>query len=264
MVIGYFIVLNALDVREITADSVAPDEYCPELYLSQWFREELKEEVAVYMINRTGCKPVHGAYQALVKHLQADTIVLVDGGTDSLMRGDEDKLGSPHEDMCSIGAVDMLKEVEQSKKFLCCIGFGVDYHHGVSHYLFLENVANLIREGAFYGTWSVLKEMAESKLYQSACKFSFGRMQTSIVSGSISAAIDGKYGNVQFTHRTAGSKLWINPLMSMYWCFGLPGLAKSIHPLNDVKETTDYRELTHAIYGKRNSKEIRASTTMPV
>lgn len=56
------------------------------------------------MISRNACIPVFKAYQALVKQLNIDTIVLVDGGTDSLMRGDEEQLGSPHEDMCSIGS----------------------------------------------------------------------------------------------------------------------------------------------------------------
>ena len=43
--------------------------------------------------------------QILIEQLQLDTIILVDGGTDSLMRGDEAKLGTPEEDMASIAAV---------------------------------------------------------------------------------------------------------------------------------------------------------------
>ncbi len=36
-------------------------------------------------------------YEALAKELQMDAIVLVDGGTDSLMQGDEEGLGTPME-----------------------------------------------------------------------------------------------------------------------------------------------------------------------
>ena len=36
-------------------------------------------------------------YEALVKELQVDAIILADGGTDSLMQGDEDGLGTPME-----------------------------------------------------------------------------------------------------------------------------------------------------------------------
>jgi hypothetical protein len=104
------------------------------------------------------------------------SIVLVDGGTDSLMRGDEYNLGSPHEDMSSIGAVDMLKEVQH--KYLVCLGFGIDRYstkmsfnkrnsfHGVSHALFLHNVAELIKSGGFLGTFSLMKEMQEAAYFQ--------------------------------------------------------------------------------------------------
>lgn len=88
-------------------------------------------------------------------------------------------------------------------------------------------------------------------MYQDACQYAFKRMQISIVSGSISAAIDGHYGNHQFTNRTTGSELWINPLMSMYWCFKLDPLAKSIYCLDQVKKTKNYWDLTGAIYGGR-------------
>jgi hypothetical protein len=64
-----------------------------------------------------------------------------------------------------------------------------------------------------------LKEFSESLTlpqvaqYQKACRYAFSKMQTSIVSGSISAAISGEYGDVKITERTGSTKLWINPLM---------------------------------------------------
>lgn len=50
-----------------------------------------------------------------------------DGGTDSLMRGDESGLGTPTEDMASIAAVNKLKV---RTKILMCIGLGIDTFHG--------------------------------------------------------------------------------------------------------------------------------------
>ena len=116
---------------------------------------------------------------------------MIDGGTDSLMRGDEYNLGSPHEDMSSIGAVDMLTI---SHKYLVCLGFGIDSFHGISHALFLENVATLIKSGGFLGTFSLMKEMKEASYFQKICDYAFKRSETSIVNGSISAAIDGEFG----------------------------------------------------------------------
>lgn len=40
---------------------------------------------------------------------EIDCVILVDGGTDSLMRGDEVELGTPTEDMSSIAAIHQLK-----------------------------------------------------------------------------------------------------------------------------------------------------------
>lgn len=39
------------------------------------------------------------------------------------MRGDEENLGTPHEDLTSIAALDLIDGVE---KYLVCIGFGID------------------------------------------------------------------------------------------------------------------------------------------
>jgi hypothetical protein len=76
-------------------------------------------------------QPLRAAYRALIGHLGGvDAIVLVDGGTDILMRGDENGLGTPEEDMASLGAVNGLTEVPQ--RLVACIGFGVDSYHGLN------------------------------------------------------------------------------------------------------------------------------------
>src|SRR5262245_31742228 len=72
---------------EVTADSQVSANYFPEYHLCRWFRQR-GEEVPIYCFERTGFKPLLEAYRALVSHTQADSVVLVDGGTDSLMRGD--------------------------------------------------------------------------------------------------------------------------------------------------------------------------------
>jgi hypothetical protein len=68
--------LRNADVREITSSSHYSDKedaYFPEGLLAQWFVQELKEEVPVYMFSRNACIPVHKAYEALVKKLNIDT-----------------------------------------------------------------------------------------------------------------------------------------------------------------------------------------------
>jgi hypothetical protein len=84
------------------------------------------EEVPVYCFDNTGFRPLREGYRAVVNQLQVDTVVLVNGGTDSLMRGDEAGLGTPEVDACSIAAVD---ELELPRKYQVCLGFGADAFH---------------------------------------------------------------------------------------------------------------------------------------
>src|SRR5205085_2160980 len=120
-----------------------------------------------YCFDRTGFQPLREGYRAVVGHLQADTVVLVDGGTDSLVRGDEAGLGTPEEDIASIAAVD---ELEVARKYLICLGFGVDAFHGVCHSHALEAVAELTRQGAFLGALSLTEEMPEVRQYMEAAQ----------------------------------------------------------------------------------------------
>ena len=117
---------------EVTASTEGSDYYFPELYLSQWFQQR-GDYVPIYCFDRTGAKPIAHGYRVLAERLKPDTIILVDGGMDSLMRGDEPGLGTPQEDMASIAAISAL---DVPRKFLICLGFGVDTFHGVCHAYF--------------------------------------------------------------------------------------------------------------------------------
>ncbi|MBW4618413.1 MAG: DUF1152 domain-containing protein [Cyanosarcina radialis HA8281-LM2] len=248
---------------KVTADTPQPHDYFPELYLAQWFRER-DEETPIYCFDRTGFKPLLASYQKLVEHLNLDTIVLVDGGTDSLMRGDEIGLGTPHEDVTSIAAVNKL---QVQRKMLVCLGFGVDYYHGVCHAHFLEGVSELIRSNGYLGMFSVVKEMPEVQKYLGATEFVFQKMPNniSIVSSSISSAIAGHYGDYHVTSRTQGSQLWINPLMPVYWCFQLDKVAARILYLDAIEPTNSYRDLLFAIEAwESRRKNVRGWEDIPV
>jgi hypothetical protein len=240
---------------EVTADSRGPSDYFPEKYLCEWFRLR-GEDISIQSFDRTGVRPLAEAYDAVTKEYEIDTVLLVDGGTDSLLRGDEPDLGTPHEDIASIAAVDSL-DVE--RRFLTCIGFGVDTYHGVSHGCVLENVAALAKAGAFLGAFSLLSCTEEAELYREAAAFAFSRMpeHPSIVSSSILSAIAGEFGDYHATERTKGSKLWINPLMSMYWAFTLEGVAHRCIYLDDVRDTESYYDLSRAITACRDSMPLK-------
>lgn len=47
-------------------------------------------------------------YEFLAQRHNVDALIVMDGGSDSLMRGDEDGLGDPLEDACSLGAASLV------------------------------------------------------------------------------------------------------------------------------------------------------------
>lgn len=236
--------LNPTLIR-VTADTRGADRYFPEKYLAQWFATQ-GEQVPIYCFERTGVQPLLLAYQTLIDLLQVDAIILIDGGTDSLMRGDEPGLGTPEEDTASIAAVHQL---QLNMKLLVCLGFGIDTFHGVCHAHFLEAVSDLAQNNGFLGTWSLTQHMPEVQRYREATEAVLNAMPThpSIVSTSILSALAGHFGDVQMTSRTAGSELFINMLMTLYWCFHLDPVAQRLLYLNDILPTQTLREVSHAI-----------------
>lgn len=69
----------------------------------------------------------------------------------------------------------------------------------------------------------------------------------SIVANSIASAVVGEFGDHHATDRTAGSKLWITPLMSMYWAFDLQAVIDRHLYLEDLEATTSMFDVVSAI-----------------
>lgn len=65
----------------------------------------------------------------------------------------------------------------------------------------------------------------------------------SIVCTSILSALEGRFGNFHMTQRTLDSELFINPLMSFYWCFRLEQVARRVLCLEGIREIAGYAEL---------------------
>jgi hypothetical protein len=242
------------DVARIEPDTQARDPYFPEGVLARWL-ERHKQPSTVYAFAKVGVRPLRDAYRFLVERLGIDAVVLVDGGTDILMRGDEHGLGTPEEDMASLAAVHGLDGVPD--KLVVSLGFGVDAFHGVNHSHVLENLAALDADGAYLGAFSIPRDSKEGALYLDAV--AYAQAQTpdhpSIVNGSIAAALRGEFGNVRFTERTSSSELFINPLMAMYFTVDLDALARRSLYLERLEETTQMRQISSIIEDFRHDLE---------
>ncbi len=247
---------------EVTASSPGPKYYFPERTLCRWYQSQ-GEELSVYCFEKTGVHPLAQAFAKLVEHIDADAIVLCDGGTDILMRGDEAGLGTPAEDITSLLAA---QQAPVSNKIVVCIGFGVDRFHGVCHAHFLENVAALQREGGFLGMLSLLPQMPEAKHYLEAVAYAqrYTVSRPSIVHGSIASAVKGDYGDVHCTERTRGSELWINPLMSTYFGFDLDSVADRLLYGDPLLDTETIYEVVAALELFRSRRVRKSWKSIPV
>ena len=111
----------------VTESTAGEDTYFPERILARFMANKIGHETPIYAFENVGGKPVREAYHYLRDRLDLDAIVLVDGGTDILLRGDEANLGTPSEDMVSLAAVN---DLDVATRMVVCVGFGIDTYHG--------------------------------------------------------------------------------------------------------------------------------------
>lgn len=239
-----------------------PFPYYPEGYLAEWFREMHDENVTVWMFPRGGVVPLIAGYEALLAHLGGvDAILLVDGGVDSIMRGDEMGAGTLLEDTLSLAAVDALPV---KVKLLACIGFGTEVEEAVCHYNALENMANLAREGAFYGACALTPQMPAFTFYKEACLYVWDKPDhhKSHISTRIIPAVHGLFGDVDI-YATSTTPVLLSPLMSLYWFFNATSVVRRSLIAPIVRPTLTMDEAFRLTAEKRTQFTTRPRRVLP-
>jgi hypothetical protein len=251
----------AENVAAVTPGATSTDWYFPEGTLARWLASQDLPST-VYAIPPLGVERLRDAYRHLIDELDIDAVVLVDGGTDILLRGDESNLGTPVEDLTSVAAVAGL---DVGVKLVTCLGFGIDAHDGVNHVEVLENLAALDREGGYLGALSIPSTSREAELYRDAVAAAQAATpeRPSIVQGQIAAAMSGAFGDVQFTRRTHGSTLFVNPLMAIYFTVDLDKLAARCLYLDRIENTWGRRQVISRIASFREEVSARIPRAFP-
>ncbi|BCJ40863.1 hypothetical protein GCM10010168_48380 [Actinoplanes ianthinogenes] len=248
-------------VVAVTPASTSPDWYFPEGTLAKWLAAH-DMPATVYAFPPLGVQTLREAYRHVIERHDIDAVVLVDGGTDILCRGDENALGTPVEDVTSLGAV---AGIDLPVKLVTCLGWGIDAYHGVNHVQILENLAALDREGGYLGALSIPGDSREAVLYRDAVADAQAATpdRPSIVNGQIAAATSGLFGDVQFTRRTSGSALFVNPLMAMYFTVDLDKLAARCLYLDRLENTVGRRQVISRIEAFRAEIPTRIPRAYP-
>lgn len=217
----------------VSIDVEHTEDYFPEYYLAEWFFDERNEFVTVWCFQKTGARPLIQNYRLLTKHLGVDCIILVDGGVDSLMRGDEPNPGTLLEDTLSIIAVNEMNHVPL--RFLTCIGLGIEFEIGYAH--LFQNISALAKLSGFLGSCSLIKQMPTFQKYKEAVLYTFDQQPKypSVICSSLISSVHGEYGDYHLTNKTKGNELRISTLMAMYWFFDLQVVAKQNYLIQDLK-----------------------------
>jgi len=226
---------------EYTSTLGYPQNYFAEWHLSKWFHEKHQKDVPVYAFSLydLGVARLTEAYQKLCELYNIDTIILIDAGVDSLLKGDEQGLGTFAEDLISTMAAKNTKTVQH--KYLMCIGLSTE--GGISEYDFLENWASVQKEGGFLGAVSWQIQMDSVKQYIDALSNSVPTNST--INAQIVAGVESHYGLYlpeYLRTRPGMSAMFVNPLMAMSWYFDLQVVINHRKYLQHFEDVTS---LTH-------------------
>ena len=96
---------------------------------------------------------LYEAYISIIEKFNIDTIILVDGGTDSLLFGDEKQVGSPLEDLTSVVTVAKISQkFDNIKCYLYCTALYID---DIDMKMFYRNIFVLMKNDGFIGFYSM-------------------------------------------------------------------------------------------------------------
>jgi len=219
--------------------------YFPEFYLAEWFKLSKGQDISIWCFQKTGAYPLTENYHVLANHLSLDGILLIDGGVDSLMRGDEAEKGSLIEDATSLYAVNELSSIKH--RFIACTAFGAERDITYSHVF--ENIAAITKEGGFLGACSLTPSMPSYQEFEKAVLHVQGKPfhDPSVINSSMISAVQGHYGDYHLTDKTKGNRLWISPLMALYWFFDMGVVAKRNLFLSQLQGTMTFREAVNRV-----------------
>jgi hypothetical protein len=206
------------------------DVYNPEGILASWLnrgpglydrRPKPNPPIPIYKIGKVGPRPLREAYKKLIDKLEIDMIIMMDGGVDSLMIGNEVRKGTVAEEYVNFAA---LSEID-IKKVLMSFGFGCEQEEQISHGRVLENMAKLFEQNKVLGACALTRDEADFANYNCSYQYvvdHFPDHKKSHIHPRIIRSIQGDFGWNEFGEKTimkSNKPVFLSPLMAIMWFF---------------------------------------------
>lgn len=219
----------------------------PEYYLSK----ELNKPIYCFVDN--GLKKLRNAYKGLVEHLKIKTIILADGGCDSIMKGTEEELGTPVEDYMSMLCVyELYKDNYVDSIYLSCLGLDVDTYIEIKYDDLLKKLEELEQ-------YVILKKMLDKNdTYTQKYVNIFSKCQPkySICNCCIVSAIEENYGNYHHDflkdRLDRESCIDIKPLTKCIMIFKLDKIVKRNELIKKISDFDDSDDIDKFISNRND------------
>jgi hypothetical protein len=223
---------GAVGVCKVNGSCSSSQDYQPEIslcrYLDQEYPADAPHFIYAYYARDFGIPLLRELYEFICDTQSIDAIVCMDGGSDSLMVGDEDGLGDPIEDAVSVGAISSLTCESVTQRYLLVIGLGADRFNDVSDASSLRAIAELTAAGAFRGAVCMEPDSEGFMFYKHALQFIYAHQSfQSVLSSSIVCSVEGAFGAdvvpefAAQSQRVKPGEMFLWPISGIIWAFDI-------------------------------------------
>ncbi|KAH3760131.1 cell surface glycoprotein [Pelomyxa schiedti] len=222
-------------VKKVTAQSEGDWHYAPEInicaFLDEKFPESAPHFIYAYYARSFTVSLLSKLYLKFIDEHSIDAFVIIDGGSDSLMRGNEAGLGDPLEDAVSVATVALLPGIKL--KILLTIGLGCDRFNTVSDASSFRAIAELTRDGGFMGCFSIEPDSFSDQFLQEASEL---QLKESLF-------------------------LW--PLMAIFWAFDPVAVARRSLTIQWIQDSETVADMQKSFFHNRASIKVLPVEHLP-
>ncbi len=192
--------------------------------------------------------------------------LMIDGGVDSIFRGDEFDIASPVEDTISLIAAQSASSLQS--KILILSAFGSEgVGKSVSHAEVLQCLSRFIAQSKLRGISSILNNPRAAHRFADMARY----LRESVCSedwnnivNSIDASLVGAFGDTVVTSRTNRLPIWVSPLTSLLWFLDLEAVALDKLFYSTYVELQHFDDIMNAIFRIRLNMPNGKRPSIPI